>query len=272
MKGIFFALALLTSLSLVKPLSACSVLYYVDPATGKIYVANNEDYWYDTKAYIRIEPASETELARLWYGWDKFAQGGVNEAGLFFDGAVTPEHTVPEGFGSPKGNLGDEILAYCKNVEEALAYLEKKKIGLTNAHMMLGDREGKAVVVEWVAGERKLVWLTENHLIMTNYLLTDPEAGNHPCYRYQAIDNGAQKLLQSTETVDLAKVGNLVGPAVQLPQENESGRVGGTIYTSFINLTDMEFVLVFKLNHEKLTKLDLREEFARGRRRKIRLR
>jgi hypothetical protein len=25
---------------------ACSVLYYIDPHNGKIYVANNEDCWY----------------------------------------------------------------------------------------------------------------------------------------------------------------------------------------------------------------------------------
>ena len=69
---------------------ACSVLYYVDANTGKIYVVNNEDYWYDVEAYIQIVPGKGNKLARLWYGWDDFAQGGINEAGLFFDGAVTP--------------------------------------------------------------------------------------------------------------------------------------------------------------------------------------
>ncbi|HMR41129.1 MAG TPA: hypothetical protein PKA90_11930 [Ignavibacteria bacterium] len=70
--------------------NACSVIYYIDKITGNIYVANNEDYWYDTDAYIQIMPGSENEFARLWYGWDDFAQGGINEHGLFFDGAVTP--------------------------------------------------------------------------------------------------------------------------------------------------------------------------------------
>ena len=115
--------------------SACSVLYYIDQKTGKIYVINNEDYWLDTEAYIEIVPKSRKGMARLWYGWDDFAQGGVNEAGLFFDGAVTPETKIPEGFHGPKRNLGDDILATCKTVQEAIDYLEKKKIALTNAHI-----------------------------------------------------------------------------------------------------------------------------------------
>ena len=86
-------------------LQACSIIYYVDPSTGKIYVANNEDYWYDTKAYIQIEPGSGSEYARLWYGWDRFAQGGVNAQGLFFDAAVTPEQEIPEGLTIPMDEM-----------------------------------------------------------------------------------------------------------------------------------------------------------------------
>lgn len=63
--------------------NACSVLFFIDSTTGKVYVVNNEDYWYDVNAFIKIESKSKNQLARLWYGWDKFAQGGVNEAGLF---------------------------------------------------------------------------------------------------------------------------------------------------------------------------------------------
>lgn len=70
---------------------ACSVLYYVDSITGKIYTVNSEDYWLYVDAYIQIEPKSKNEYARLWYGWDNFAQGGINDKGLFFDAAVTPE-------------------------------------------------------------------------------------------------------------------------------------------------------------------------------------
>ena len=250
---------------------ACSVIYFVEKSTGKIFVANNEDYWYDTNAYIQILPKSKNKLARLWYGWDNFAQGGVNEAGLFFDGAVTPEQPRPEGTKKPQGNLGDEILAKCANVNQAIKFLEDKKIALTNAHMMFGDSTGNAVVLEWIDGEKQIVRINHNKLVMTNFLLSDTTKGNYPCYRYNAIQKGLEELQANEEPIDLRKVGNVAAKAVQPQRKNENGKTGGTLHSTFINITDMEFVLVFKLDNSKTTKLDLKKEFASNKKRKIKL-
>ena len=250
---------------------ACSVLYYIDKITGKIYVANNEDYWYDVKSYIQIEPGSKNKLARLWYGWDNFAQGGINEAGLFFDGAVTPDQKVPENYNKPEGNLGDEILSKCKTVKEAIALLEVKKIVLSNAHMMLGDSTGYAVVLEWIDGERKIHPIQDNMLIMTNFLLSDPSAGNHPCPRFNAIESSLKKLTKENDTLNLLMVGNTLAQAVQPPTKNGEGRTGGTLYSTFIDVSEMEFVLVYKLDNLNITKLNLKEEFAEKSKRKIKL-
>lgn len=107
--------------------SACSIVYYIDKATGTIYVINNEDFWYDTDAYIQVENEGPNELARLWYGWRDFAQGGVNSAGLFFDAAVTPDQKMPRGYELPEGNVGGRILAKCRTVEEALVFWKPRK-------------------------------------------------------------------------------------------------------------------------------------------------
>lgn len=271
MKTIVFILFLLGGVFIGHGADACSVLYYIDPATGKIYVANNEDYWYDAEAYIQIIPASRNKLARLWYGWDDFAQGGINEAGLFFDGAVTPEQEIPEGGHGPKGNLGDDILATCSTVDEALALLEKKEIALSNAHMLLGDSTGQAVVVEWIDGQRRIIELKNNRLIMTNFLLSDPDRGNHPCPRYLGIENRLDQLEQRDQAVDLRSIGNVIAGAVQLPFKSEDGRVGGTLYSSFIDITDMEFVLVYQLDNTKITRLKLDDSFEAGRKERINL-
>lgn len=250
---------------------ACSVLYYIDSTTGKIYAVNSEDYWLDVDAYIQIEPKSKNNFARLWYGWDNFAQGGINEKGLFFDAAVTPEQERIKGYGNPKNNLGDKILANCSTVEDALIFLEKEKIALNKSHMMFGDKTGKAVVIEWVNGERKLHWIENNKLIMTNYLLSEPEAGNFPCYRYNSIEEKISEIEKSGEEINLLKVGNTFGQAVQPPSENEEGRVGGTVYTSFIDITDNKFFLSYKLSNENVIKLDLNDEFNKPKRQKIKL-
>lgn len=254
-----------------KSSTACSVLYYIDRATGKIYIVNNEDYWYDVKAYIQIEPRSKSQLARLWYGWDNFAQGGINEAGLFFDAAVTPEQEKIPGYGHPKNNLGDKILAHCSNVEEALEMLENEKIALHNSHMMFGDKSGHAVVVEWINGERILHPIQEHKLIMTNYLLSDPHAGNYPCHRYESIERRIDEMESSGEGITLLKVGNTFGQAAQSPKPIENERVGGTVYTTFMDVMDNKFYLSYKLSNENVTILDLHTEFSKTKRQKIEL-
>lgn len=250
---------------------ACSVLYYIDSETGKIYVANNEDYWYEVDAYLQIEPESENQWAHLWYGWDDFAQGGINRAGLFFDGAVTPDQQKIKGAKKYKGNLGSDILAACKTVEEALEFLEKHKIGLSDAHIMLGDASGNAVVVEWVDGIKKVVPIEKNRLLMTNYLLSDPEAGNYPCRRYSAIESAITRMESNDRPIDFLSVAKTLEGAVQTPRTDKKGKTGGTLYSTFINITDMEFVLVYKLDNEKIQKLDLKQEFESLRQKTIQL-
>ena len=271
MQKLWVILFVLCGLFQSRESNACSVLYYIDKNTGKIYVVNNEDYWYDVEALIRINPAGRNKLARLWYGWDDFAQGGINEAGLFFDGAVSPEQEIPGGMRGPKGNLGDDILARCRTVEEALVFLEKKDIALNNAHMMLGDSTGNAVVVEWLDGQRKIVSIKDNRLIMTNFLLSDPSRGNYPCPRYQSIEERLDQLEADDQTVDIRSVGNAMAAAVQVPRNMEDDRVGGTLYSSFINISDMEFILVFQLDNNNITRLDLKEEFRGKHPRRIEL-
>ncbi|KAA3613738.1 MAG: penicillin acylase [Calditrichaeota bacterium] len=272
MKKIILALIFTFYFPGYTPLQACSVVYFVDKKSGKIYVANNEDFWYDTKAIIQIMPKSKKKLARLWYGWDDFAQGGVNEAGLFFDGAVTPEQNMPDGFHKPKGNLGDDLLAHCATVQQAIDFFEEKKVALTNAHIMFGDSSGNSAIVEWIDGERKIIYQSGNYQIMTNFLLSDTTRGNYPCYRYNLIEKAIGDLNKSAPEISLREVGNTVAGAVQVPREVENGKIGGTLYSSFINISDMEFILVFKLDNTKITKLDLNEEFARKKKRKIKLR
>ena len=256
-------------------ISACSIVYYIDSATGKIYAANNEDYWSnnqkDIKDYMQIIPEKKDEYGRLWSGWDKFAQGGVNSKGLFFDGAVTPEQVIPAGFKNPYGrNIGDELLAHCSTVDEALEYLEKQKIAVSKGHLLFGDATGNAVILEWVDGETKIIKIQDNVLIATNFLESKKEAGGYPCYRYDSIEERVNNLKKDEEPIDFRKFGNVIGGAVQ-PVRMVGDKEAGTLYSSFVNITDMEFVLVPKLDSSKAISLDLNEEFKTGKKRKIKL-
>lgn len=249
----------------------CSMFYYIDSKTGKIYFVNNEDYWYDVKPYIQIIPAANNELGRMWYGWNDFGQGGINEKGLVIDGAVTPEQKIPDGYtSSVKGNLTDEILASCSTVAEAIQYLENKKIALKNAHIFLGDKNGQASIIEWVNGTRQIVEIKNNRLIATNFNLTDPIQTETACWRYPLIQKGLDEL-DTKDTIDLKTVGNVIAKAVQPPQKDTAGKMGGTLYTTFIDLTEMKLIFVYKLDNSKIQKFDLLNELQTGKKRKIKL-
>jgi len=265
-------IVLLSILLLPEETSACSMFYYVDKTNGKIYFVNNEDYWYNVNPYIQIYPKSKNEFARLWYGWDDFAQGGINEFGLLFDGAVTPKQKLPDGYHNPEGrNIGDEILASCKTVEEAIDFMEKEKIAISEGHIFFGDNTGNAVVMEWINGEKRTIQKSNNMLIATNFLLADTSAGNYPCPRYQSIEQRLNQLNESTDSLDLKMIGNAIAGAVQIPQKDEKGNLGGTLYTSFINVSVMEFTLVYQLDNSKITKFDLKKEFEKTNKQKIKL-
>lgn len=261
----------LLALSSVHQATACSILYYKDPATGKIYAANNEDYWYDVKPYLQVMPSNKQQLARLWYGWNDFAQGGINSAGLFFDGASTPEQPAVPGYAKGKGNTGDAILASCRTVKDVLAYIEQHKIAYTNAHLLFGDSTGHAVVIEWVNGKQQVIPMQGNELMITNFLLSDTSKGNYPCPRYNAMKREIERLHNDTLPVGLKETANIAAKAIQFKATGTEGKEGGTLYSTFINITDMQFVLMYRYDNSKLTRLDLRQEFAANKKRKIKL-
>lgn len=48
-------LAILFVLSISAKSYSCSIVYFIDSTTGKIYVGNHEDYWYNVKDYHACE-------------------------------------------------------------------------------------------------------------------------------------------------------------------------------------------------------------------------
>lgn len=266
-------LLLLSLLAFGEKTFACSMVYYIDSKTGKIYFVNNEDYFYDVKPYLQIKPASRNTFGRIWYGWKKFGQGGVNEKGLVIDGAATPEQEIPAGYAAPKGNITDEILARCSTVEEAMAWLEEKKIALGNAHILLGDRSGNAVLIEWINGVKKTVEIQHNRLVATNFNISDTGHTETSCWRYPLLQKGLDALdaRDAKDTITLKDVGNVLGRAVQLPQADANGRIGGTLYTTFIDLSEMQLILVYKLAPSQLYRFDIQKTLQAGKTGRIKL-
>jgi choloylglycine hydrolase len=84
-------------------------------------------------------------------------QGGINEHGLFYDGAGTPPVEMSE-WHLPKyeGNYVMEgALENCKTVDETLMFIKNYKMPyLKYCHILVADANGNAAIIEW--GNNKL--------------------------------------------------------------------------------------------------------------------
>ncbi|MGS0523795.1 hypothetical protein ACU8V7_00045 [Zobellia nedashkovskayae] len=144
-------------------------------------------------------------------------------------------------------------------------------MALKNAHIILGDKNGKAVIIEWINGIKNIVEMKDNRLIATNFNLSDSTQTEMTCLRYPIIQKGLDELDEMKETITIKDIGNVIAKVVQVPQKDLTGKVGGTLYTTFIDLTEMKFVLVYKLDNSKIQDIDILKELNRGNARKIKL-
>ena len=84
-----------------------------------------------------------------------------------------------------------------------------------------------------------------------------------------SIIDRINELELSGQEINLNKIGNTFGLAVQPAREDENKRLGGTVYTSFINITENKFVLSYRFSNQDVIILDLNEEFLKSKRQTI---
>jgi hypothetical protein len=166
----------------------CFILFLSDGR--QVLVGNHED-WFAKDAAIKINQPAAGKFGSVVFtfmseGW---AQGGMNEKGLFFDAARTPYQDVQ--FESAKPNyptyIWQVVLDKCATVEEALRFLSLYKLPeLREAHIFLADASGEAVVIGVQNGKMAIKPLDKNYLMQTNFNPWHPELSDEPvCRRYE---------------------------------------------------------------------------------------
>ena len=125
-----------------------------------------------------------------------YAQGGMNDRGLFIDAnALSFTGWQPvEGKPTFEGDLLDTILAECATVEEAIAFCSRYNIpGPARARFPIADRTGASMVVEYGQGQVQYVRKTGAYQIATNFVITNVKGENYPCTRYRIVDQMLKK-------------------------------------------------------------------------------
>ncbi len=251
----------------VPPAMCCTI--FMAESDGAVLAGNNEDYYLDAKPLMWVTPAKKEDHGRICFGFDegrfsRFAQGGVNDAGLFFDAAVTPRGPEPSKKDKIKSpaNMGDRMLADCATVEEALAWLERRRLTLLRgSHLLLADAGGDAAVVELVEGEMRVFRKEGSYLAATNFSLANPGTGNYPCLRYALVTEvlGGD---QAPSVESFTKI--LQACAAPRVSIGDTGREGGTLYSNVYDLTNQVIHLYREGGFNAPVRIDVPAYLERG--------
>src|SRR4051812_29663903 len=108
---------------------------------------------------------------------EKTAKGGMNIAGLFFDGTRTPLAPYEDNNSKKdcKCYIWIKILEECATVDEALDYVKKYKIPeIEDVHILFADKKGNSAVAGVYDGKLQIHERNGDHQLLTNFNLNDP--------------------------------------------------------------------------------------------------
>jgi len=237
-------------------LSACTI--FTSSSAKNVFAGNNEDMC-TTSTVIHIKPPKDGKYGQILWGFenDENYQGGMNEHGLFFDGAGTPPVEMTKEWNLPAYD-GDYVLQgaleNCKTVDEALNFIKNYKMPyLKYCHILLADASGDAALIEW--GNNQLNFIRKgdkNYLIATNFNTTEASTIDGHCYRYDIAKEILSKGKPSLENYE--KVLSLAH------QE-------GNFCTVYSTICDLKKGKVYLYNFHDFSNshtFDLKAEFEKG--------
>lgn len=252
MKKITLSLFLVLNMQYV---FACLILFITD---GKeVFVANHED-WYAQDAEVTFIPASGSKRGMMYFDFasEGTAQGGMNTAGLFFDGTATPKAAYPANQSKKDCQcyIWTKILEECATVEQAISYVRQFRIPeIEQIHVLFADSFGHSAIIGVYDGKLQIHRNTQNYQLLTNFNITNPSYGGEPvCSRFTA----AEAMLKADSS---ATVENLRRILSKTHQENL------TVYSNIYNLTRKEVYVYSRTDFETQIKINLQEELKKGR-------
>jgi len=190
---------------LVNSTFACFIMFLTDGT--RILIGNHED-WYARDAEVTFVPPSQNKMGMLYFDFasEGTPQGGMNSAGLFFDGTRTPNASYPDNLHKLdcKCYIWKKILAECSTVEQAISYVTRYKIPeIEDVHILFADKQGHSAIVGVYNKTLHVYRNTHQYQLLTNFNIANPSYGGEaPCPRFAAADS----LLRLDSTVSIPNV------------------------------------------------------------------
>ena len=224
---------------------------------GHTMVGNNEDAW-SIDPRIWFESGKEGEYGAVYLGQNNSTpQGGMNEAGLMFDGLRSPMKSFARTHGKPPIHFDDlarGVLRSCANVHEAEVFIRAFDLSeLNGAYLILVDRTGGYLVVE----ADTLFTGNDATYTVTNFCLsTCTDFDSVPSERYQ---RGRAMLAAGADT-SLAFCTSVVkGMHACRKKLGE-----GTLYSNILDPQRGLVHLYFYHDYTQVRTFHLKDELAKG--------
>ncbi len=243
----------------VQDLPACTIVTMAKG--GQVLIGSNED-WTDPQTKMWFYPAAAGEYGRVCFGFGRdfgFAQGGINDQGLFLDANALP----PTGWQPDPGkplfddsivSINDHILAHCATVDDAIAFFRKYSVFLGGGKFVIADARGASIVVEWADGSDRISRRQGFYQVSTNIPQWNMVAGKVSDDRY----NIAERVILNKNEASLAAM-----RAVLSATHKEWSYP--TIYSYIGDLKNLRVRVYNFHNFEEAYEFDLREELKKGR-------
>lgn len=257
MKKYFLLLFAFTSL-LIR-VNACTIFSAIDK-NGHVWAGNNEDNIFNFNPYLTVVPASDSTFGYMFFTntsrSNEFMQGGVNEAGLFYDGNSVPPSKYKD-YNKKKDYPGGNsamliyIMQKCKTAQEVLALFEKYRMpGLEGGQMHFADKYGSLGII--VADS---MWITKaSYQVSTNYNLCHADKDKQTCWRFPI----AERILTTKEPgIDSFR---------EICDSTSQKKIASTIYTNIHDLNTGDSWFYFGMNFNNAYKTNITELLAKGKR------
>jgi hypothetical protein len=235
---------------------SCTIFCAKD-SHGHVWTGNNEDANFSLGTKVNVVTKTDSTMGFIWYNYEnnRYAQGGINRAGLFYDLNSVPSSDIKNAdkkIPFPEVNIEDfylYLLGHCETVPEVIELYSKYKLPwMTTAQMNVADKQGNLGIIT-----ADSAWLVQaNYSISTNYNLSHPDKDNITCWRYPIAD----EILEDSE----ANFENFT----KICNATSQREIINTIFSSICNLNTGELWIYYAWDYENPHKTTLQELLAKG--------
>lgn len=248
-----FTLLLLLVVDYAQPCSMFKITLF-----GKTMVGNNEDAW-RVNSRIWFETGKGGHYGAAYVGHDDgFPQGGLNEAGLVYDGFAVYRRPLRPPTG--KKDIGNgisflkSILQQCATVREVQSLVNQYDRGPSNGSMLLFvDKSGDYLVVE---ADTTILGHDKKYVLANFCPSVTPDPSVVKIARYRR----GTAFLQHKEDTSLRFC-----TAMMDTMHECRARIGdGTTYTTIYDLQEKLIYLYFYHDYHHCVSFNLEKELAKG--------